>query len=293
MTVIEYNQPISNLIQKRFSCRTYQTRMISDTHLNELEGIVESCRQGPLKTNSRFRLVAAREGDSQALRGLGTYGFIKHPAGFILGACQDRPYSLEDFGYLLETILLYATQLGIGTCWLGGTFTKSRFARAMNLTERELLPCVASIGYPAQESAWIDHISRLYAGADRRLCWKELFFINGFEKALFITQSGNYFEPLEMVRLAPSASNRQPWRVVKDRDQWHFYLQRTPNYPSSFFHLLVNLADLQRVDLGIAMAHFELSARDLGLNGTWMIKNPKFTVPDKLTEYIVTWQAKT
>jgi len=33
--------------------------------------------------------------------------------------------NLEDFGYLMEEAILFATGLGLGTCWLGGSFTKS------------------------------------------------------------------------------------------------------------------------------------------------------------------------
>ena len=35
---------------------------------------------------------------------------------------------------------------------------------------------------------------------------------------------------LEMVRRGPSASNKQPWRVVRAGERWHLYLQRTRGY---------------------------------------------------------------
>ena len=46
---------------------------------------------------------------------------------------------------------------------------------------------------------------------------------------------------------------------------------------------------MQRVDMGIAMSHFELTANELGLKGTWVIQEPKIEKPDRLTEYTVSW----
>lgn len=288
---MKYGQPVSQLIRKRFSCRTYVTKPINEVHLTELEGFANICQTGPLGSKSRFKIVASREGDNHTLKGLGTYGFIKNPVGFILGACSDSPGSLEDFGYLMECILLRATDLEIGTCWLGGTFTKNRFVQLMNLHDGENIPSVASIGYPADEQAWLDRMSRLYAGADRRLSWGDLFYSKQFGKQLKLNEAGEYQESVECVRLAPSASNNQPWRIVNINQFWHFYLKRTPNYPVPIFNSLIGIADLQRVDLGIAMSHFELSALELGLRGTWQIMDPGIDLPDQLTEYTASWQA--
>jgi hypothetical protein len=41
--------------------------------------------------------------------------------------------------------------------------------------------------------------------------------------------------------------------------------------------------------MGIAMCHFELTARDQGLDGKWVIQEPGIAKPDELTEYTVSW----
>ena len=102
--------------------------------------------------------------------------------------------------------------------------------------------------------------------------------------------AGMYVQPLEMVRLAPSASNKQPWRVIKHGDRWHFYLQRTPNYGrGSLVFNLLRLADLQRVDMGIALCHFEYTARELGLKGGWKQLDPQLETPLDGVTYVVSW----
>ena len=289
---MDFTQPASHLIRKRFSCRTYQTEPIKEVHLADLRNFIDNARISPFSSRIRFKVIAAKQGDSQTLRGLGTYGFIKNPTGFILGACQDLPGSLLDFGFLLESIVLKATDLGIGTCWLGGTFRKSRFEKEIDLTNGEIIPSVISIGYPADDQAWMDRISRLYAGADRRHSWNEIFFSEGYGNPLMREAADEYQEPLEAVRLAPSASNRQPWRIIRSGVSWHFYLRRTPNYPSPFFDFLVGLADLQMIDLGIAMSHFELTALEIGLKGRWIHKDPGVSFPEVNLEYISSWQVE-
>ena len=288
-----FKTPIHKLIRQRYSCRTYKTQPISSEDLSELIAFSKSCESGPSGSSLRFAIPAASEEDAKSLKSLGTYGFIKDPAGFVIGVIQDQPRALEDFGYQMEMIVLRAVDLGIGSCWLGGTYTKSRFAKLVNPEDGETIPSVISIGYPADQQAWLDRISRIYAGADRRLPWQDLFFSGSFEEILSPVEADIYSEPLELVRLAPSASNKQPWRVLRQGNLWHFYLQRTKNYPSPLFDFLLELADLQRIDMGIAMAHFELSAIEVGQSGKWVINDPDLSGAKPGLEYNITWVQNT
>jgi len=263
---------------------------VNDQDLSALETFAGRCAIGPFGNQSRFRILPAGDHNPSNLPRLGTYGFIKDPAAFIVGAISDQPGGLEDFGYSMELLILKATELGIGSCWLGGTYTKSRFARQMDLLEDEYIPSVISLGYPADHKAWLDRGTRIFAGADRRLPWNKLFFSNTWEEPLLEKQSGDYLLPLQLLRLAPSASNKQPWRILQDGQQWHFYLERTANYPGPVFNYLLNLADLQRIDLGIAMAHFELGIKEIGLHGAWITDNPGLKNQIGSREYISTWQ---
>ncbi|MBU0512521.1 MAG: nitroreductase family protein [Chloroflexi bacterium] len=284
-----FNKPITAVIQKRFSCRAYLKRPIEDEIQVRLADYLASPQIGPFGSRARFKLVSAIEGDSKVLRGLGTYGFIKDAAGFIVGATRDVEKNLEDFGYLMELIILLATDLGLGTCWLGGTFARSNFAKKISAREDEIIPAVASIGYIAEKKRGVDQKIRNLAGSDRRLPWDKLFFDVEFGTPLSQHAAGDYAVPLEMVRLAPSASNRQPWRIVKDGDTWHFYLRRTPGYRDSKSARLLKLADLQRIDMGIAMSHFELSGQEIGLDGRWKVHEPGINKLDELMEYSLSW----
>jgi len=285
---VNLSHPASELIRSRYSCRTYQPRPLEPDLQRVLSDFLSSNCVGPLGTRGRFQLVAATEGDNSSLKGLGTYGFIKDGPGFVVGAPEPGPKALEDFGYLLERAILLAADLDLGTCWLGGTFSKSSFAKRISRRADELMPAVAAIGHPLEGSRERDRVRR-GAGSDFRLPAETLFFDGGFKKALSQEAAGPYGEVLEAVRWAPSASNKQPWRLVRTRGCWHFYLERTKGYgKGSLVYRLLGLADLQRVDMGIAMCHFEWVAQEKGLAGSWVVEEP--TVAAGAREYTVTWK---
>jgi len=284
-----FTHPIDQLVKQRFSCRSYLNKPVEEQTRLRLADYSTSLHTGPFGARMRFELVAAREQDQKALKNLGTYGFIKGATGFIIGVIKDDEKNLEDFGYLMENIILFATDIGLGTCWLGGTFTKSSFSKRVSLHPGELIPAVIAVGYCAKKSSTFEALIRNRAGADRRLSWENLFFDTMFGETLSPQAAGDYASALEVVRRGPSASNRQPWRIVKDGNMWHFYLQRTPGYRERMLVRLFTVADMQRIDMGIAMCHFELMARDRGLDGHWVINTPDIEKFDEFTEYSVSW----
>jgi hypothetical protein len=283
-----FSNAITEIIGRRFSCRKYLEKPIAEDDRQRLADFISSADRGPLDTPVRFELVAATEEDRNSLKGLGTYGIIRGAAGFIVGAVGPYEKNLEDYGYMMEKIILCATDIGLGTCWLGGTFTKRSFAKKIAAADGELVPAVTSVGYTTHMGGF-DSGMRHLVRADNRLPWENLFFKDRLGTPLSHDEAGAYSVPLEMVRLGPSATNKQPWRIVKEGNAWHFYMRRTKGYGNSFMFRLLGLADLQRVDMGIAMSHFELSADELGLKGTWNVKEPYIEKPDSLTEYTVSW----
>jgi hypothetical protein len=282
---------ISTIIQQRYSCRNYTTTSLDEEIRQAITRYIATLPPGPFQKNNRFELVAATDKDRDALRGLGTYGFIRNAPAFIIGASEEGPLTLEDFGYRMERIIFYVTSLGLGTCWLGGTFTRSSFAQKISARKTEILPAVCSLGYPAQENHLLGKAVQQVVSPRNRLGWESLFFESRFGNPLTLEMSGAYQIPLEMVRTSPSASNKQPWCILRQGNHWHFYLQRTKRYREMAVAKFTGIADMQRIDMGIAMCHFELTALDSGLKGKWEINEPEIEKPDTLTSYVVTWNS--
>lgn len=287
-----FQQPVTEVIRQRYSCRNYENAGIEEGLCQALLERMAQLPPGPFGSAGRFVLASADQEDRSALRGLGTYGFLRGVSAFLIGATRDAGKNLEDFGYQMEYLILQATDLGLQTCWLGGTFTRSAFSRKISAGEHEVIPAVTAIGHRSEDRRGADEAKRMRIGGHERLPWQALFFDGDFDHPLSQAQAGVYATPLEMLRLGPSASNKQPWRVIRQADCWHFYLQRTPGYLIRPLNRLVGITDLQRTDMGIAMCHFALAAAEAGLKGEWVLREPVLSKPDRLTEYAVSWVAK-
>ncbi len=283
--------PITEIITRRFSCRTYINKPIPEEKRILIEKFISKNNIGPFNTTPRFQLIAVESEDHDALKGLGTYGFIKGASGFIIGsAVKKLDYNLEDYGYVMEKIILFATRIELGTCWLGGSFKKSTFSQKISTKQDEFVPAVAAIGHIASKRRLFDKVIRWSAKATKRKHWSKLYFQDTFENTLSPETTESFSVPLDMVRLAPSASNRQPWRIIKEKDRtvFHFILQRTKDYYKRNKNMF-KLTDLQRVDMGIAMCHFDLTCAELGIKGKWIIKTPEKIKLPSLANYLVTW----
>ena len=125
-------------------------------------------------------------------------------------------------GYSFEMLMLYAQSLGLGTVWVGGTMDRAAFERAMDLAENQRMPCMSPIGYPAQKMSVKESLMRKGVRADSRVPFASLFYDGGFDKPLTPEQAGALAQPLELVRWAPSAVNKQPWRAVAVENAVHF-----------------------------------------------------------------------
>jgi len=280
---MNFSKPITDIIRERTSRRTYSGQTLE----NDLrERIIELLENHDLKSpfskyagKARFELISVPEFDPNERKKIGTYGLIKGAQDFIVGAIEKSKFDREHFGYLMETIILAATDIGLGTCWLGGFFNRSLFSVKINSTRNEIVPAITPIGYYIQRTIK-EKVIRSFVKANKRFSWDRLFFNGSLNTPLTREDVGEYYELLEMVRLGPSASNKQPWRIIKDpnKNMFHFYTVKTNSGYSKFPPL----------DIGIAVCHFDLTAKELGVNGTWLFENPQILGTEDLL-YKVTW----
>jgi len=285
---VQYKRSVIDLVHERTSWRKYARQPIPADKMKQLRAFLDDLPIGPFGTPLRFTIAVATPADPQALKTLGTYGFIRDPAAFIIGAVKTGERDLEDYGYVMQMIILLATELDLGTCWLGGTFNKSAFARRIGKSADETVPAVAALGCRTGARGTMDRFIRWGAGSKNRLPFKNLFASQAANAPLTHAAADAYSLPLEMVRLGPSASNKQPWRMLLGRDRAHLFLLRTPGYNKQY----LRIADIQRLDMGIAMCHFELAARELGIMGAWGKAEQAPASPWEKAEYVATWRSE-
>jgi hypothetical protein len=156
----------------------------------------------------------------------------------------------------------------------------------MDVGDNEIFPAITPYGYAAPNKHLKEIAMRKMIKADKRVPWEQLFFKDDFIIPLSKEQAGNMQFPLEMVRLGPSASNKQPWRVVLKDNACHFYQYKEPNYSAAYPY------DIQKLDMGIAAAHFDLAAKENGFDGNYyQNSDPGLKLP-KNVEYSFTWAAQ-
>lgn len=265
-----FNKPIKELIKTRHAARNYNETPISRDIIEKIKNYIDRV-ENPFNKKIRIKLI--QKDDSNKNLKLGTYGVIKGANYFLVAACENDDLSLTALGYTLEKVILYCTSLELGTVWLGGTFNKGAFAKAMNLGENEILPIVSPVGYEGGKKSIIatlmgDHSSK-------RKPYSEIFFNKNFATPLEPNINDEYFEPLEMLRLAPSAVNKQPWRVLKEDNNIHFYLSSNKG--------------LTNIDIGIALCHFHLTAIENNICGKFISLDSNKNKQDNSFTYIISW----
>jgi hypothetical protein len=262
---------ITEAILQRRSARTYTGEPLDEATKRKIKEYIATLRP-PFGAKCRVEMVSS-PATGEPVK-LGTYGSISGATDYLALIIEDNePLAEVGAAYIFEQLVLFCTTLGLGTCWLGGFFSRNGFAKRLKLSPRERLRIVSPVGHTADKP----HMSLLsiFVGTKpkSRKPFGANFFYRQANTPLTHEQAGAYFAPLEMVRMAPSANNKQSWRVVTGDGVLHFY-----SSPSFGFDL---------IDLGIALCHFEQSCIAQGIVGHFEILVTAPEVP-KAT-YAVTW----
>lgn len=188
---------------------------------------------------------------------LGTYGVVSGAEHFITVAMAPDKSTIVAAGMMAEQLVLQLTSQGLGTVWIGGTLKRSRFAVSAGLADDMILPAIIPFGYPGK-ARFLERVMKSVAGSRSRRPFESLFFDGSPATVMTPTSAGAMAAPLEMVRLAPSAVNAQPWRVVRVASCWHFYASHKEK-PGS------HNENMKMLDMGIALSHFTLACQQLGM----------------------------
>lgn len=261
------------LIKGRKSVRTFDGKPVSTEDREKLEKYIGTITN-PFGIPVRFVLLDAEKHglSSPVLSGESLY---------VAGIVPNLPHADEAYGYAFEQLVLYAWSLGIGTTWIGGTMKREAFEQAAGLSDGERMPCVSPLGYPASKRSIKEALMRKGVGADSRIPADKLFFDGAWDQSLPTEKQAPMEDLIEMVRWAPSAVNKQPWRIIVSGRDYHFYEKHDKGYINE------KTGDLQRIDVGIALYHFTAGLEEAGEKPEIVMEDPGFAVPENV-EYIAT-----
>lgn len=262
-----------DMILKRKSVRSFTGESLKNEDREALELFIQS-QTNPFNVPVDFRLLKAKEHNLSSPVIVGDE--------FYLAAKVKRcKYNEIVFGYSFEHVCLYAESLGLGTVMLAASLSRAAFEKAMDVQEDEVLPVASPVGYPAQKKSIRESLMRKGLKADKRIPFEQLFFDKQYGDQLTASTAGIFADALEMARWAPSAGNKQPWRAVVSDDTVHFYEEKSMKDSP--------LGDIQKVDVGIALAHFDLTMQEEGYNGHFADADPGIALP-KNVQYIISYE---
>lgn len=153
------------LVAARFSCRAY---LADPVPREAVEQILEAARRAPSACNQQpWRFMVATEEalrhrllDEGTLPGLGMTWAAKAPVILVLGMKKSMithriapllskvEYPLLDLGIAGEHAVLQATELGLGTCWIG--WVRPKEVRRIVGWSADIVPqALITVGWPA------------------------------------------------------------------------------------------------------------------------------------------------
>ena len=202
------------IIKTRKSVRTFDGQKITDEDKEKLLNYTKTI-ENPYNIPVEFLILDSEKYNlsSPVIEGEDTY---------IAAKVAKVDHCEEAYGYSFEKMILYAWSQGIGTTWGGGTLDRPLFEKAAATRDNEYMMIVTPIGYPSKTQSKVDSALRESVKGDERLPASKLFYEHDFSTPL-----DNSEDCLDAVRWAPSAANRQPWRIVKDDNDYHFFLEHS------------------------------------------------------------------
>lgn len=207
---------MKDMIYRRRSVRSYREEALAEDVLAQVRSFAEGLTPLDGDVRVEIRLIST----SQA-RFLQKW---KTPHAFVFFA-EDNEAALVNVGFMYQQLDLYLQTLGLGACWVGLGWLNEDEAVPEGLRVAVMMP----FGLPD------DVPLRTYPQDFKRKALEE------------ITDRPD--ERLEVVRIAPSATNSQPWYIVHDGDVLHVYREKLGAIKQR------TLGKMNPIDIGIALAH--------------------------------------
>lgn len=203
----------------------------------------------PFDKNIRYAVEMYNVMDGEArVKGLFQ---VKAPYYLVIYS-EKSEWSLVNAGFIMEQIVLYLTEKGVGTCYQGG-------ARLTDVPIPDGMEAKMVLAFGPPEG-------KLYRDAERarRLPLKDLcvFKETSTEETRLMMQAA---------RMAPSAINSQPWRFMVYQNRIHVFIRKNmlkaqdsplTKLPIRFISDMADSISYEQFDIGVMLCHIILTAEE-------------------------------
>ncbi len=276
-----------DLMRARYSCRSFQSRDLTGKHRAELMESVQfhSEQSRQLGQNPvRFEYVAA---PLTVWPVVGAHEFL-----VAIVPLEYSRLAVIDVGRSLQKVVLQATRMGLGTCWIGPGADQQSIIDHLGGkfdAKRDHVICVCAIGY---ESFYKPLLVRFVQKSQhKRLALSELFFTDPTFKTSLDTRSkpySDYGRCHEVCQWSPSSFNGQTTRcaAVSERAEGQEKINRYDFFAATTSRYYAPVA------LGIWCANWEAGCEVLDKHGHFAVLSSEertLGATPELPRYDVSW----
>jgi len=164
-----------DVIETRKSIRTYCDKEVEES---KIEYIFECARLAPSWVNRQcWRFIVVK--DKEKIKALSKTSIVNRwirTVPIIIVACGDPTssgvnnnidYFVVDVSIAMEHIILAATDVDLGTCWIAG-FDEKKVKELLEIPNRIRVVALTPLGYPAQKNGLSDKTRKLIASSKKR-----------------------------------------------------------------------------------------------------------------------------
>jgi hypothetical protein len=262
-----------DLMRIRRSCRSFQIRKLTSTDYDELMGFVHQYSNAPKigKSPIRFEYVSAS---------LTVWPTVNATEFLVaIAPLQYDRLAVIDVGRTLQKIVMDATRMGLGTCWIGPGADHKSIMRHLGdrfNPQKDHIICVCAIGY---KSWFIPMFIRIFnAQFHHRLPLSSLFFADQhFQVPLNIDgyPFNRFGRSYEICQWAPSSYNGQTTRCVAVMEK-DGACQRVTREDQEYlvrfdFYAAIDSRYYAAVAVGIWCANWEMGCDAQGIHGHFAV----------------------
>jgi nitroreductase len=237
-------------IFKRKSVRNYDLTPLNEDTLNKIrEHIIELKPLYPdIKTE--LKIISTEDVNRR---------IMKKAPHYLAVFSENKEGYMNNVGYMGQQMDLYLSAKGIGSCWQGIPTVKKEVIKSTSLKFIILLA---------------------FGKAKEPLHRSDISEFNKRKKIPAISNAEIPDEFIEAVRLAPSATNQQPWFLTGDDKMINVYSVKSGILKGFMTGKYIP------IDLGIALCHLQIAAEHFGKNTEIMSDKTAENNSPKNMEYV-------
>ncbi|MBN2047529.1 MAG: hypothetical protein JW750_06800 [Anaerolineaceae bacterium] len=260
------NPDLYQAIIERYSVRRYQQQPLDAGLAKQVQRILD--RVTPIQPDGRISFLVLDDlKRSDLIAAQGPYGRFISSSQVLIPYTTHAVEPLVEIGFQTQQVVTRMFALGIGSCYIGTANREQRLIRHFQLPEDSALGAAVMYGLPEEdETRTLANYFRKPGHRTVRQPMSQMLYAEDFDYPAEPT--GKLAEILSAAQRAPSAVNKQPWRLVCQAGMLYLYVD-----PGVYPFVLRQKGRLTYAyhDAGIAMANLSLALEAHGLSSSWKL----------------------